>query len=86
MRELALVISERGLTLKSVADSGLWKRLVFQHAAEELPHRDIEERLSPAAAFAGTKLDLVTLTAWLSSHRIPDELEDYIFEQGGLRF
>lgn len=56
--------------------SDLWKRLAFQYCYhEELPHRDIQERLQPAAQQVGFTVTLPMLNGWLSQCRLLERLK-----------
>jgi DNA-directed RNA polymerase specialized sigma24 family protein len=64
-----------GTPQAALAEPGLWRRLVFDCAyREELPHRDILERLGPAAEVVGYPLTAATLNGWLSGGRLLRQL------------
>jgi DNA-directed RNA polymerase specialized sigma24 family protein len=61
----------------------LWSRLVFQyHASDELPHRDIHERVAPPAERVGFTLTLGMLNVWLSNGRLLEKLVKRNAEEG----
>lgn len=63
---------------ETLKGTSLWRRLVFQFAsADELPHRDIHDRMSPPAAVAGFSLTLGMLNVWLSNGRLAKAIRDH---------
>ena len=65
--------------VSSLANTGLWRRLVFgYHSADELPHKQILERAAPAAALFGTQLTEATLNGWLGMGRLWVQLAAFI--------
>lgn len=55
----------------ALADRGLWQRLAWEYRyADDLPHADIQARITPAAEQVGVDLTLAMLNGWLSSHRL----------------
>jgi len=59
----------------ALAEPGLWRRLAFDYAYREgLPHRDILERLEPAAEQVGFRLTPAALNGWLSGGRLLRQL------------
>jgi DNA-directed RNA polymerase specialized sigma24 family protein len=62
-----------------LTETAFWRRLVFQYfAADELPHRDIHDRTSPAADVVGYHLTLGMLNVWLSNGRLFKALADHV--------
>lgn len=54
-----------------LTEKNVWKRLAFQyHASDELPQKQILERIAPAAEVFGVVLTEATLGAWLSIGRL----------------
>lgn len=75
-------------TLKTQAQldkPALWQRLTFQYgySADELPQRDILERVQPAAQRVDFDLNEGQLTAWLSGKRLLKSLIGYYIELWG---
>lgn len=61
---------------KVASELNLWKRLVFQyHVADELPQKQILERIAPAAEVFGVSITANVLNAWLSIGRLFGQLE-----------
>ena len=57
---------------------GLWRRLAFQYwYADDLPHRDIQERTQPAAEQVSNNVTLAQLNGWLSQGRLVGQLALY---------
>ncbi len=66
---------------EALKQPGLWKRLAFQYRIKEgLPHKDILDRLSSAAASVGFSLKDTTLNQWLSHKDLYKDLAGYCKE------
>jgi hypothetical protein len=77
-RSLRQNLTERRVGTASVAEDGLWKRLVFgYYAACDLPHKQILERTEPPATVLGFRLTEVTLSGWLSNGRLLSQLAKF---------
>ena len=58
--------------------SGIWSRLAFEYRYRHtLPHRDIQERIHPAANVVHYEINLKMLNSWLSGGRMLDRVRQY---------
>jgi len=61
------------------AAPGLWQRLSFQYCCHNgLPHKDIHDRVAPAAELAGCKITLTQLNVGLSHGRLYKRLAEHL--------
>lgn len=61
-----------------LAKPGLWRRLVFQYLShDELPHKQIYERTSSAAAVGGFALTEHMVATWIGNNRLVSQLAKY---------
>ena len=81
-RDLQQALAKRKVPIDLLAKSGLWKRLVFQYSiANELPQRQILERIEGAARVSGFDVTAGKLGAWLSNGRLLEQLSTHVKEQ-----
>ncbi|HEY3783018.1 MAG TPA: hypothetical protein VGL56_18215 [Fimbriimonadaceae bacterium] len=68
---------------KTLAQPGLWKRLIFQYwELCNLTHQDIRERCDPPAKLVGYSITLGQLNGWLSKERLLNALRLYASRRG----
>jgi len=81
-RDLQQALAKRKVPIDLLAKSGLWKRLVFQYSiGNELPQRQILERIEGAARVSGFEITAGKLSAWLSNGRLLEQLSTHVTEQ-----
>jgi hypothetical protein len=81
MRELLRAVRERaGIdAAPHLARTGLWQRLAFQYRYwDDLPHRDIQERVAPPAEEVNVEVNAGMLNVWLSGGRLLGRLARYM--------
>ena len=62
-----------------MTDQDVWKRLAFQYyVVDELPHKQIVERLAPAAAVFEVHIDEQLLHNWFSVGRLFLQIQKYV--------
>lgn len=72
-----------GEARRILATPGLWQRLAFQYRyADELPHRDIGERLEPAAGQVDYRITPAMLNIWLAGRRLLTRFADFCEKKG----
>jgi len=68
---------------RTLAAPGLWQRLAFQYRyADELPHRDVGERIEPAAERAGYRVTAAMLNVWLAGRRLLGRFIEHCAKKG----
>jgi DNA-directed RNA polymerase specialized sigma24 family protein len=66
----------------ALAESGLWKRLVFQYCfVDQIPQRQILERTEPSATVAGAKLTAAMLNGWIGNDRLTTQIARHLEEK-----
>ena len=75
MNQLMKALEDVAVRDEALADTGLWKRLVFQYElSDKLHHKAILHRIQGAADVAGVAITQNTLQAWISNRRLWDSL------------
>lgn len=73
------LVRRLGVGDETLAGGGLWRRLAFQyHVSAELPNRQIQERMEPAANIVGAKVTEAMLNNWIGSGRLWSQLAVHV--------
>jgi len=72
-----------GITPPPLARQSLYRRLAFQYfASDELPQKQILDRIQPVAEVGSQHITSGMLNVWLSSGRLISQLAQYVKERG----